>query len=396
MVEDVGPTAVGPLRDTGVSDARMALGVSWVIVSVVAFQGIVSMISQITDELSLFARIFGIVGTVVGSILFLKVQAHITRQRPTALWMVWAAVLAVTIAFVVGAWLSAALALGLFGIVLSGRMTAIVTPLYSLLLLAYMIIQDVRPLNAAFFLIVILAVGLLLYTLTRLTMAVAELMVAREAVARLRVDEERHRIERDLHDILGRSLVAISLRVQTAMRLLPASPEASRDQLESVAKLVSAGQGELRSLTRGESVIGFDDEVRTARELFERLGVPFLADLDDTNELDDECDRMAARIVREGVTNALKHSRPTTVELSRRSETNSIVLVLINDGAPEPSEGNSGTGLSDLASRVEELGGTLEAAHLVRGRFRVLARLPRSAAAPPTTTAAHAHARDSR
>jgi two-component system, NarL family, sensor histidine kinase DesK len=351
--------------------------VSILVVVLIAAQGVLSMLTQGADGPSPAARVIGAVATVATAALFLVAQNWTIRQQPVSRWLLGATLVAGSLGFGTGAWLDAAMVFGLCGLSLTVRQLLIVAPVYSALLVLFMLVQDLHPLVACFYLLTAVAVGVLLFTLTRLAIAVAELIRARETVARLRVEEERHRISRDLHDILGRSLVATSLRLQTALRLLDRDPEGCRTQLTEIAGMVTSGQAELRMLTRGNSVLSFADELDTARELFERLNIEMTMEVDQKHDTlpFDPSDQLAARILRESVTNALKHARPTEVSISRREESGASVLVILNDGTDD--NGNrEGTGLAALADRVQQLGGTLEAGHLVRNRFRVIARLP--------------------
>lgn len=370
------------LKTQGGSDARIALGASWAVVLVVVVQGILSMVSQVTDELTLVARVAGVVSGLASAALFTVVQTRTMRGRPVAPWMAWLVVLLATVGFVVGAWLNAALALGVFSLLISGRRLVAVGLGYVAVLLAFMATQEVNPINGLFYVLVVAAIGLMLYVLTRLAITVGELARARETVARMRVDEERHRISRDLHDILGRSLVAVGLRIQTAIRLLERDPAKCGDQLGEVGRMVSEGQAQLRALTRGETVLGFEDELVSAQELFARLGVRCSVDVDVDGPLGEAVDGLGSRVLRECVTNLLKHSRPTWVDISLRRESSAAVLVIVNDGASDKPRAR-GTGLTDLAERAAALGGSLEAGHVPQGRFRAIARMPDPATADP-------------
>lgn len=370
-----------PVKNQG-SDARIALVASWVVVVVVVVQGTLSMLTQVNDELMPVQRLVAVVTGLVGAALFTAIQMRTARDRPVPTWMPWLVVLTATGAFAAGAWLNAALVFGTAMLLLTGRWLAAVGVGYTVLIWGFMAAQDVHPLVASFLALVVAAIGLLLYVLTRLAVTVGELARARETVARLRVDEERHRISRDLHDILGRSLVAVGLRVQTAIRLLERDPQRCGEQLEEVARMVTEGQSQLRGLTRGETVVGFEDELASAQDIFERLGIRCSTDVSADGPVGELVDAIGSRVLRESVTNLLKHSRPTWVEISLREESTASVLVILNDGASDTGRAR-GTGLADLAERAAALGGSLEAGHLPGGRFRAICRMPATPAPAP-------------
>ncbi|NYK65183.1 sensor histidine kinase, partial [Salmonella enterica subsp. enterica serovar Typhimurium] len=86
------------------------------------------------------------------------------------------------------------------------------------------------PLTSATVVLVTIAVSVNLYAFTKLSTALVELRSSQEEIARLRVDAERHRISRDLHDIIGRTLVATSMRQQAALHLVDRDPQRAKEQ----------------------------------------------------------------------------------------------------------------------------------------------------------------------
>lgn len=228
---------------------------------------------------------------------------------------------------------------------------------------------------------IVIVLGFILNALTRLQIVLGELRRTRELVARIRVDEERMRISRDLHDLIGRTLVAVSLRNETALRLLDADVERCRAQLVALRSSVIDGQAKLRALTSGPTIVGLADELAGAGELFDRLGVQAAIDAVDVD--DPVVDQTLAAVVREAVTNILKHGRPTWCRIDVRHEGLDVVVTVVNDGVAEPVAGDGGrTGLDDLRARVAVLGGVLLAGPDGDGRFRVVARVPPASAGP--------------
>lgn len=221
-----------------------------------------------------------------------------------------------------------------------------------------------------------------LYAMTRLLIVLQELRRTREHLARLQVDEERHRISRDLHDIIGRTLAAASLRNQTALRLLDLDADKCRHQLEQLQLSISSGQAQLRGLTSGPVIIGLVSELDSASRLFTRLGVRVAVEAASVQER--EVDQLLAAVVREAVTNSLKHSRPRECRITVRREVLGTVLSIVNDGVLSRRQTGVGTGLADLRDRLCAVGGTLTAGVLDGAQFRVIARVPDSRQdAPP-------------
>lgn len=227
--------------------------------------------------------------------------------------------------------------------------------------------------DVAVFLIAFL-IAVVLYVLARLAVLNQQLRIAHEEVARNSVDQERVRIARDLHDILGRTLVAASLRNQTAIQLVGTDPGKALVQMQAAHETLSAGQSQLRSLTSGPVVAGLAQEVESAAALCRKMGITVVTDVAEV--ADGENSSLCARIVREATTNMLKHSRPTRCVITIREEAAGLVVSIANNGASASSASASGTGLRDLRQRVELRGGTLEAGLVGKGHFSVIVRLP--------------------
>ena len=210
-----------------------------------------------------------------------------------------------------------------------------------------------------------------IYILTRLSVALDELFQARELLALARVEEERHRISRTLHDVIGRTFVAVSLRNQTAMRLLDTDVEACRVQLDAIDTTIRDGQSELRKLVAGPAVYGLENELLVAHELLANFDVDL--QIERRSEPSQHVDLLGAKVLREAITNLLKHSKPTQVVVSLDEHHGHRVLRITNDGVTSP-RATEGTGLSDLAAQAEALGETLTAQRL-DDRFEVTLRI---------------------
>jgi two-component system sensor histidine kinase DesK len=227
-----------------------------------------------------------------------------------------------------------------------------------------------------------LAVTLTLFTVfaiyipVRLVVVSDGLLLSLEEVARLRVDEDRFRISRELHDVLGRTLVAVSLREQAALRLLELDRgDEAADQLRASHDIVADGQATLRTLTNGPTFADLPTEIASAQEICERTGITWEAHLDPAGTPRSQL--LAAKIVREAITNMLKYSRPSRCWIQVRQEEELMVLVITNDGCPKDLALNSGgTGLRTLRTQCETVGGTLDARSPQPGLFRVLAHVP--------------------
>ncbi len=364
-------------RDGHIEDRLTRAGVL-VLVGVLTVSSLIGMVTDPARDL--LTRAAGVALTALSSAGFVAVHVGLIRQRRLAR-LPWYAALAaagsVALFVFFGSWTMLGLGLAAIGLGVQGAQGFVATLLVASSCHAFLITQvpdlDRRTGIPA----VNWVTAIVLYSMTRLVTVLQELRRTREHLARLQVDEERLRISRDLHDIIGRTLVAVSLRTETAIRLVDIDINRCREQLEQLQTSISTGQAQLRSLTSGPVITGLTSEVDTATRLFHRLGIRLSVETVPVE--DPDVDKTLAAVVRESVTNTLKHSRPHECRISVRRESLATVLTVVNDGASAAQPGadpfDSGTGLRDMRARVESLGGTLTAGG-VDGQFRTIARIP--------------------
>lgn len=357
-------------------DARAALVTTWVVLGYLLIQLIASMSLQVDDSLELIRRIAAIGLGVFAVLGFLRLQALVLiGEHRVPAWLRWSlTAVGLVLLALSDAW--AMLGVSLAVVLLTGTLVQVLV--FGFVMTGLAVVILVWHESAAVAVIGIpmicwLAAGVIA-VLTRIAVRTEGLRVAREQLARQSIDEERHRISRELHDILGRTLVAVSVRTQTALRLIDRDVDACRGQLEQIAAATADGQAQLRRLIQGEVIVGLDTELENATDLFDRLGVH--CELDTTPVCAEAVEVLAAQVLRESVTNMLKHSRPRHAWISVRDEGLATVVTAINDGSPADNSTSSGTGLAELADQVRAAGGTLEAGSVEHGRFRVIARIP--------------------
>lgn len=174
----------------------------------------------------------------------------------------------------------------------------------------------------------------------------ARLVRAEGELADLAVHEERDRIARDLHDILGHSLTVISVKSELAARMVDVDPDLARSELEQLQELARDALGDVRATTSGLRGVSLPGEIAAARAALEAAGID--------GELPGAADQVPARwrelfawTVREGVTNVVRHSGATrcVVELDRDQ-------VSVQDDGRGPATGTQGNGLRGLQQRA--------------------------------------------
>lgn len=217
--------------------------------------------------------------------------------------------------------------------------------------------------------------------LVRTTIALRE---ARATVAQLAANEERLRLARDLHDLLGHSLSLITLKSELAGRMLPDHPDKAAQQVADIEQVSRQALVDVREAVTGYRRPRLTAELAGARMALATAGVsaelpaePDLAGVPEGSE------SALAWALREAVTNVVRHSgaRRCSVDLVRRQTLDGPVLELSVEDNGSGGKGNGpGNGLTGLSERLEKAGGTLEAGRVRQG-FRLLARVPAGAGA---------------
>jgi two-component system sensor histidine kinase DesK len=181
-----------------------------------------------------------------------------------------------------------------------------------------------------------------------------ELADARTEIARLAAENERFRIARDLHDLLGHSLTTITVKAGLARQLGEADPARSRQEIAEVESLARRSLGDVRAAVSNYRDVTLAGELATGRELLRAAGIT--AELPPaTDVVDASHQELFGWVVREGLTNVVRHARASScaVRLSPRS------VEIVDDGVGGPVE--QGNGLSGLRERVAAAGGIVDA-----------------------------------
>ncbi|HHV20815.1 MAG TPA: two-component sensor histidine kinase [Propionibacterium sp.] len=206
-----------------------------------------------------------------------------------------------------------------------------------------------------------------------------QLQDAKETAAELSVAEERLRISRDLHDVFGRTLATISVKSELASELTRRGQhERAADEMAQIRQIANTAGAEVRRVVRGERQASWGDEIEGARALLTSAGIRVVIAGGDVPE---EYAETLAWVIREGVTNVLRHSRATQVSITTAIEDDEIAVTLTNDGASGPSAESTGTGLASMAARLQAVGGSVEYEH-DGGWFLLTASIPIPQEAP--------------
>ena len=215
-------------------------------------------------------------------------------------------------------------------------------------------------------------VGTFLFGATRLVRLLDELHATRSELAELAVGRERLRVSRDLHDLLGQSLSAISLKGDLAIKLLQRNAPAAQAEIESLTAVARDAIRGVQAVAREEHAVSLRRETEGAAALLTAAGIATIIDVAVTN-LPESVEEMFAWAIREGVANVLLHSAARSCSIVAARQTATFCLEIVNDGASPPN--GEGHGLAGLAVRARALSGTVSATQ-DDGRFRLLVQIP--------------------
>ncbi len=173
-------------------------------------------------------------------------------------------------------------------------------------------------------------------------------------------DEERRRIERNLHDGTQQRLVSISMALGLAQAKLEKNPAAASTVVGEARQGLSAALQELRELSHGihPAVLTERGLVAALQELTLHTAVPVELALDGTGRLPEQVEAAAYYVVSEALANIAKYAHATSAQVRMQPVDGKIVLEVADDGVGGADAGR-GSGLRGLTDRVEALGGRL-------------------------------------
>ncbi|MCD9141973.1 histidine kinase [Streptomyces albireticuli] len=222
--------------------------------------------------------------------------------------------------------------------------------------------------------------GLVTAAILTLFETVAQLRETREELARGAVERERLRFSRDLHDLLGHTMSVIVVKAEAVRRLAPRDLEAALGQAADIEAVGRQALTEIREAVTGYREGSLTTELDRARSLLDASGIE--ADVRQSGPpLPPQTAALLGWVVREGVTNVVRHSGAGRCVVEVRGETDRVRLEITDDGCgvgsgPAAGAGTGGSGLKGLTERLAAAGGALTTGPDGRRGFRLVAELP--------------------
>jgi len=230
---------------------------------------------------------------------------------------------------------------------------------------------------------------------------VASIQDRAEQDARSRIDEERLRIARELHDVVAHTMATINVQAGVAAHVLPTRPEAAAEALQTIKTASKEGLRELRAILNVLRQADDADPTQPApgtAQLDALIEGARRAGLDTTFTVTGEpsplpaaVDLAAYRIVQESLTNAIRHAGPAAAAVSLIYQDDELRIDVADTGrgpkadpaggtpsgpAVGPAGGTAGHGLAGMRERAAAVGGTVQVGPGPGGGFLVAARLP--------------------
>jgi two-component system, NarL family, sensor histidine kinase DesK len=268
----------------------------------------------------------------------------------------------------------------------------------------------------------IAAAGMLVAGLSWLAGRARDLAELRDQLTGMAAEGERLRVARDVHDLLGLGLSAIALKTDLIARLIGRDDRRAGAEIEELNRICAAARADARLVIGDGARLSLAGEVDAARQILAVAGVRVQVNIP-VGPLPREADDVLAPVLREAVTNILRHSAAKTAVIEVAAAAGSIELAVSNDaaaadgaagdgaagdgavgdgtptgfggaGAVDSGDGRAaGRGLANLTARVAAAGGEMTSRRR-DGRFELTARIPLAGPVTPVTPAAPVGRRD--
>ncbi|HEY4267256.1 MAG TPA: histidine kinase [Galbitalea sp.] len=229
---------------------------------------------------------------------------------------------------------------------------------------------------------VTLTVLISLFGITRQIMANQQLRAAQATIATLAAAEERARLARDLHDVLGHSLTVVAVKSELAGRLVELDPARAVHEIGDIEALARTALADLRAAVTSYREMNLEAELSAARTALTAADIT--AHIPNDGEVvNEELRALFGWVVREGVTNVIRHSdaRQCWIEIEQgrvsvRDDGASGAMLAARTAAGSAAGAATGNGLHGLRERAREAGAELTATPGDRGGFTLTVEKP--------------------
>src|SRR5262249_9687348 len=157
------------------------------------------------------------------------------------------------------------------------------------------------------------------------------------------------------------SLSAITLKSELTHRLVPRNPELAQNELREIIDISRKALADARSIASGYRELSLENESASARSLLLAADIAATTETDCGN-LPTPVKTVLATVLREGITNVLRHSNAERCDISMRQADGRVRLDIVNDGVrTNRTQSDTGSGILNLSARLVALNGQLVA-----------------------------------
>ena len=187
-----------------------------------------------------------------------------------------------------------------------------------------------------------------------------ELILSQQEVRDLARTSERERIARDLHDLIGHTFSVITLKAELAGKLIDKDQQQAKKQVKEVENISREALKQIREVVTGYRTSDLNTELAHAKYVLQSNEITFDYQFDDV-DLDEATNKELAIILKEAVTNILKHSNASKASVKISKEQSDLVMQISDDGVGFSSNTNhQGFGLKGMRERIAKLSGSLK------------------------------------
>ncbi|PET71498.1 hypothetical protein CN514_06760 [Bacillus sp. AFS001701] len=207
--------------------------------------------------------------------------------------------------------------------------------------------------------------------------AYSQLQEASSTVMQNAILEERNRIARDIHDAVGHSLTSIIVQIQAVQYMIKKDPNRAEQSLKDMLVVARKGLDDIRKSVHSladdlpHSAIGTLETLLAHMESSSTIQYSFKAEIGDV-ELE-----ILFRILQESITNVIRHSQATKLDVVLKKEAEVINMTIRDNGDLENAQKiNEGFGLKSMRERLEKMNGSLSYSVIFPHGFEIVAKIP--------------------
>jgi two-component system sensor histidine kinase DesK len=242
------------------------------------------------------------------------------------------------------------------GMVGRPRTGAIVLGSVAAFVVAHGLLMKLNPVGVAVATVVTLLIGVVNIYYVENARQNEVLKLSQQEIRRLAVVAERERIARDLHDLLGHTLSVIALKSELAAKLVGRDDARAGAEVREIETIARGALAEVRAAVTGFRA-GLAQELANARRALEAADIEFAYEIT-VDELPTRHEDVFAMVLREGVTNVVRHSGARSCRLTISADGSAVRMELRDDGRGGGAIENSG--LRGIRERLASIGGSLE------------------------------------